>query len=357
MVDRAAAMLDADELKAIFRELGKTYGEQSSSSRIDAADAWRKLLEVGRRLRGDGRPRGDLPRRGAVDRRHRRQDAARRGLRGPDREDRRVPRGRRRSGTRQVSEPDKATPRVRRRSSSSTRRTTRRSSTLEKLHTAASRWEPLIELYLARLETRERRRDRTSSCADRARLRGEARRQEPGLRRARQRLQRGLRRPRRRSGTSSGWRRPPAAGASSSRPPTTGCRTQTEPHAEDPPLPAPRQVVRRGPRPPRVRAAVLRSRSSRSTRTTSACCARWRSLYQKNGNWQQLRRDAHAARSTSRSPTSIARRSCTELGELLEQPDEPDRPGDHYYKRALDVDRPTIPALEALERIYAAARR
>ena len=39
-------MLDAEELKEIFRELGKTYGE-SSQQPFDAADAWRKLLEVG----------------------------------------------------------------------------------------------------------------------------------------------------------------------------------------------------------------------------------------------------------------------------------------------------------------------
>ena len=41
------------------------------------------------------------------------------------------------------------------------RRTTRRSSELEKLHTAAGRWEPLIELYLARLDTREETAEKT----------------------------------------------------------------------------------------------------------------------------------------------------------------------------------------------------
>jgi tetratricopeptide (TPR) repeat protein len=46
LVDRAASLLDGEELKEIFRELGKTYGGQLQQP-YDAADAWRKLLEVG----------------------------------------------------------------------------------------------------------------------------------------------------------------------------------------------------------------------------------------------------------------------------------------------------------------------
>ncbi|MGZ3478275.1 MAG: tetratricopeptide repeat protein, partial [Polyangiales bacterium] len=45
-VDRAAATFDPDELKEIYRELGKVYGEALAQP-YDAADAWRKLLEVG----------------------------------------------------------------------------------------------------------------------------------------------------------------------------------------------------------------------------------------------------------------------------------------------------------------------
>src|SRR4029077_15242062 len=45
-VDRATAFLDPEELKEIFRELGKTYGTVLNQA-FDAADAWRKLLEVG----------------------------------------------------------------------------------------------------------------------------------------------------------------------------------------------------------------------------------------------------------------------------------------------------------------------
>ncbi len=46
IVDRAASLLEADELKEVFRELGKTYSIQLEQL-PDAADAWRKLLEIG----------------------------------------------------------------------------------------------------------------------------------------------------------------------------------------------------------------------------------------------------------------------------------------------------------------------
>ena len=94
---------------------------------------------------------------------------------------------------------------------------------LEKLHTAASRWEPLVELYLARLETREEVSQQTETPPqDRARLRGEARRQGAGARRARQRARRWTSTIARPPGTSSGWRRRRAAGPRSSRRSTGG---------------------------------------------------------------------------------------------------------------------------------------
>ena len=129
-----------------------------------------------------------------------------------------------------------------------------------------------------------------------------------GVRRARQRVRDGLRDIARRPSTSSAWRRPRAAGASSSRPQHLAAGADGA-APEDPPLPAPRQVVRRGPRPPRVRAAVLRADRRSSIRTTSACSGRWRSFYRKNGQLAAAGRRRSRARSTSRSPTSIARRS------------------------------------------------
>jgi tetratricopeptide (TPR) repeat protein len=44
-VDRAAALIEPEELKGIFRELGKTYGTVLEQP-FDSAEAWRKLLEV-----------------------------------------------------------------------------------------------------------------------------------------------------------------------------------------------------------------------------------------------------------------------------------------------------------------------
>ncbi|MGZ3473895.1 MAG: tetratricopeptide repeat protein [Polyangiales bacterium] len=45
IVERTARLLDEDELKDIYRELGKTYGTILEQP-IEAADSWRKLLEV-----------------------------------------------------------------------------------------------------------------------------------------------------------------------------------------------------------------------------------------------------------------------------------------------------------------------
>src|SRR5690606_37286778 len=44
-IDRAAALLDAEELTGIYRELGKTYGTVLDQP-YEAADAWRHLLEI-----------------------------------------------------------------------------------------------------------------------------------------------------------------------------------------------------------------------------------------------------------------------------------------------------------------------
>ena len=211
MVDRAAAMLDAEELKEIFRELGKTYGEQLAA----AVRRGRRVAEAPRgrpRLRGDGRARGDLPRRRALDRRHRRQDAARRRARGAGREDRRVPSRSPRSGARQVGEPDRRRPAY--------EKILEIDPThdeafleLEKLHTAAGRWEPLVELYLARLETREETREKTRPPphASRASSRRSSTTRTRRSTRSSTRSARTSTIARRRA-TSSAWRRPRALG-------------------------------------------------------------------------------------------------------------------------------------------------
>src|SRR5690606_38077132 len=57
-IDRAAALLDAEELAAIYRELGKTYGSVLNQP-YEAADAWRRLLDV---APGDFEAMGELER-------------------------------------------------------------------------------------------------------------------------------------------------------------------------------------------------------------------------------------------------------------------------------------------------------
>ena len=184
----------------------------------------RRVAEAARgrpRLRGDGRARGHLPRRGEVDRRHRRQDAARRGARGAGEQIEEL-RSVAALWREQVGEPDGARAAYEKILEIDPTHD-EAFAELEKLHTAAGRWEPLVELYLARLETREEtQREDGAPAQDRARLRGEARRQEPGARRARQRARRWTSTTARRLATSSGWPRPRAAGPRSSRRSTAG---------------------------------------------------------------------------------------------------------------------------------------
>ncbi|MCC6647034.1 MAG: tetratricopeptide repeat protein [Polyangiaceae bacterium] len=153
IIERAAAAIEADEQKAVFRELGKTYGETLAQP-YDAADAWTKLLEVDPSdfeamnaleaiYRADERWQDvvnvKLQRADAL------EDPAEKvrellevaGLWEHNLEDR--------DGGRLAFEKilgidathDQAF------------------LALEELHTVAGRWEPLIELYLGRLDTRE----------------------------------------------------------------------------------------------------------------------------------------------------------------------------------------------------------
>ncbi len=83
-IDRAAALLEAEELKGIYRELGKTYGAVLAQP-FDAAEAWRHLLEVDPTdFEGHGRAGDHLPRRRTLGRGDRRQDATRERARGPE---------------------------------------------------------------------------------------------------------------------------------------------------------------------------------------------------------------------------------------------------------------------------------
>jgi tetratricopeptide (TPR) repeat protein len=158
LVDRAAAMLDATELKEIFRELGKTYG-QTLQQPYDAADAWRKLLDVGPDFEAmdalEAIYRSEEKWTDVIDVKMRRAEA----LEAPqDRIDElrsaaalwrdRVgdPDGAR-TAYEKILEVDPAHDEA--------------FFELEKLHVAAGRWEALVELYLARFDTREETADKT----------------------------------------------------------------------------------------------------------------------------------------------------------------------------------------------------
>jgi tetratricopeptide (TPR) repeat protein len=158
IVDRAAAMLDGDELKEIFRELGRTYGDHLQQP-FDAADAWRKLLEVGADFeaidRLDAIYRAEERWTDVIDVKMQRAAA----LEDPAQKIEEL-RSVAAMWNNEAADPDKATPawqkvlEVDPAHDEAFRE-------LEKLHTAAGRWEPLIELYLARLETREETSDKT----------------------------------------------------------------------------------------------------------------------------------------------------------------------------------------------------
>ena len=227
----------------------------------------------------------------------------------PAEQDRRAPRGRRRSGATRSATPDKAHARPTRRSSRSTRRTTRRSSS-SRSSTRRRRAGSRSSSSISRASRRAKRpAEKTEILRKIARVfeeklddKGQA---FDALVNALSRWTSTIARP---LATSSAWRRPRAAGPRSSRRSTAGCKQQTEPEAEDPALPAPRQVVRRRPRAPRVRAALLRADHPARSATTSARCARWRASTRRRPTGSRWARRSRAP-STSRPTTSIARRS------------------------------------------------
>lgn len=152
-IDAAAALLEASEVVSIYRELGKTYGEVLDQP-YDAADAWTKLLEV---------DPGDFEAMAALEAIYRADE------RWPDVVNVKMQRATAlpepgeqvrellevtEIWKQQVGEDDKATAAFERILAVEPTHDVAFES-LEQLHTAAERWEPLIELYLNRLETRE----------------------------------------------------------------------------------------------------------------------------------------------------------------------------------------------------------
>jgi tetratricopeptide (TPR) repeat protein len=152
-IDRAAALLEAEELKGIYRELGKTYGGQLSQP-YDAAEAWRKLLEVDP---ADFEAMAELE---AIYRHEERAvDVVGVKMQRADALEEPAEKIRELMEVteiwkKEINDYDAATPAFEKILTIDPAHQ-EAFDALERLHTAAGRWETLVELYLNRLETRE----------------------------------------------------------------------------------------------------------------------------------------------------------------------------------------------------------
>ncbi|MCA9595363.1 MAG: tetratricopeptide repeat protein [Myxococcales bacterium] len=152
-IDRAAALLEAEELKSIYRELGKTYGEVLEQP-FDASEAWRHLLDV---------DPADFEAMDELEKSYRAEErwADVVGVKMQRAEALPEPTEQIREllevtqiWKKEVNDYDAATPAFERVLGIDPTHE-EAFEALERLHTAAGRWEPLVELYLNRLETRE----------------------------------------------------------------------------------------------------------------------------------------------------------------------------------------------------------
>ncbi len=152
-IDRAAALLEAEELKGIYRELGKTYGGHLAQP-YDAAEAWRKLLEV---------DPGDFEAMAELETLYRNEERASDvvGVKMQRAEALQEPAEKIRElmevteiWKKEINDYDAATPAFEKILTIDAAHQ-EAFEALERLHTAGGRWESLVELYLNRLETRE----------------------------------------------------------------------------------------------------------------------------------------------------------------------------------------------------------
>jgi len=351
MVERASRLIDEDELKMVFRELGKTYGEILEQP-IEAADSWRKLLEI------DG---GDFEAMNALEAIYRKDEQwtdvidvkMRRAAALPDNDEK----------IReyfevtdlwyeQAQNPDGATD-ANQKVLELDPTHERAFLTLEQLHTDGSRFAELAELYVAKLETVEDNKIRQDLYRKIARVLDEKLDDSPqafdvlvnafsedfddqttvkDLERLTQATQRW--------GdlvqTANAWLKDPAIQADTPKK-ISLMLWLAKWYGEDIgkpewAMPYFQQVQKLDPHNVRVIRQVA-------------------SLYKKAGNYDQYG-------STLTNALEIAtnekdrKEICVELGELLErQKGQPDQ-AIVYYKRALDVDPTYQPAIDALEAIY-----
>jgi tetratricopeptide (TPR) repeat protein len=152
-IDRAAALLEPSELKEVYRELGQTYGRVLEQP-FEAAEAWRHLLDVDP---SDFEAMGELEKIYRADQRWpevvgvkmQRAEA----LEDPAEKIRELLEVGEIWKT-EVNDYDQATPAFEKILAVDPAHH-EAFTALERLHSAAGRWEPLIELYLARLDSRE----------------------------------------------------------------------------------------------------------------------------------------------------------------------------------------------------------
>ncbi len=347
-VDRASTFLDSEELKEIFRELGKTYGEVLSQP-FDAADAWRKLIEVGPDFEAlDALEKiyaADESWKDVIEVKMQRAAA----LEDTEQKIEEL-RGAGHMWADRVGDTDAATP-AWQKVLELDHTHDEAFSQLEKLHSAAGRWEPLIELYLARLDTREETTDKTEL------LRKIARVFEEKLDDKNQALDalinalgadihdretaKYLERMAQATGrwgeviqTANTWLQQQTEPAEKIR----LCLHLAKWYGDDlghPEYAQPyyAQIVQLDPN----NVGALRQMGQ---------------LYRKNANWQQL--GASLTRALDVAVSDVDRKEIlTELGELLDSQMSQTDQAIVYFRRALEVDGQYIPAIENLERIYA----
>ncbi|MGH7327713.1 MAG: tetratricopeptide repeat protein, partial [Polyangiaceae bacterium] len=331
----------------IFRELGKTYGETLAQP-FDAADAWRKLLDVGPDFEAmdalEAIYRSEEKWTDVIDVKMMRAGA----LEDPGAQVEEY-RAVATIWTDTLQEPDSAT--------TAYQKIIDVDATndeafveLEKRHSAGSRWEPLVELYLARLETREETSERTDL------LRKIARVFEEHLDDKNQALDalttalgedfhdRETARYLERMAQATGrW-------GEVIQTANTWLKEQTDPkqkirlclhlakwYGDDlgrPEFAQPyyAQIVALDPN----NVGALRQMGQ---------------LYRKSANWQQL--GATLTRALEVAINDVDRKEImTELGELLDSQMSQTEQAVTYFTRALEVDGLYIPAIENLERIY-----
>jgi tetratricopeptide (TPR) repeat protein len=349
IVDRGASLLEAEELKEVFRELGKTYTEKLEQL-PDAADAWRKLLDVG----------PDFEAMNALEAIYRADD------RWTDVIDVKMQRAGALEDVEQqvaeyrsaaalwrdpLGEPDLAT--------GAWQKILDLDPTndeafhqLEGLHTAAGRWEPLIELLLARLGTREVVSEKTELLRKIARVFDEELDdREQALEALINALEedfhdretaRYLEKVAQATGKwplvierASAWLKVQTDPAQKIR----LCLHLAKWYGEDlghPEYAQPyyAQIVQLDPN----NVGALRQMGQ---------------LYRKSANWQQL--GATLTRALDVAVTDLDRKEIlTELGELLDEQMNQTDQALGYFQRALEVDGSFLPALGNLERIYTA---